>query len=228
MASIPRSPTMIRATFFMAKFGDSGPPVELGVATWDAAYQSLYPKMGDGRPYKTFRNSIDTDRLHYIKCLAGEKTLSESRREIIGELINYNRSRFWASIKSDILPPEVSDSEASFSYPEEIPPDQVYIEGAARQIMVNAYERDPKARSKCIDTYGYSCQICKFNFVSRYGPDMEGFIHVHHIRPLSEIRAAYVVDPVVDLRPVCPNCHAVIHSRMPAYTIAEVQALLRE
>jgi predicted HNH restriction endonuclease len=36
----------------------------------------------------------------------------------------------------------------------------------------------------------------------------------------------YVVDPVADLRPVCPNCHAVLHSRRPAYSIEEVRGLL--
>jgi predicted HNH restriction endonuclease len=26
---------------------------------------------------------------------------------------------------------------------------------------------------------------------------------------------------------VCPNCHAVLHSRVPAYSIEEVQAFLK-
>jgi 5-methylcytosine-specific restriction protein A len=28
---------------------------------------------------------------------------------------------------------------------------------------------------------------------------------------LSEVSGEYIVDPVEDLRPVCPNCHAVLH-----------------
>lgn len=31
--------------------------------------------------------------------------------------------------------------------------------------------------------------------------------------PISEIGEKYVVDPVRDLIPVCPNCHAAIHSK---------------
>ncbi len=34
----------------------------------------------------------------------------------------------------------------------------------------------------------------------------EGFIHVHHLKPLSEVGYEYRVDPIRDLRPVCPNC----------------------
>lgn len=35
------------------------------------------------------------------------------------------------------------------------------------------------------------------------------------------------VDAIRDLRPVCPNCHAMLHRRRPAYTIAERRRLLR-
>ncbi|HSX81067.1 MAG TPA: HNH endonuclease [Candidatus Saccharimonadia bacterium] len=55
---------------------------------------------------------------------------------------------------------------------------------------------------------------------------MAEFIHVHHCRPLSEIAGEYVVDPIEDLRPVCPNCHAVIHRRTPPFTIEEVRSML--
>jgi 5-methylcytosine-specific restriction protein A len=34
---------------------------------------------------------------------------------------------------------------------------------------------------------------------------------VHHITPLSKLREAHVVDPIKDLIPVCPNCHAMLH-----------------
>jgi len=53
--------------------------------------------------------------------------------------------------------------------------------------------------------------MCGFNFLAVFGPETEGFIHVHHLTALSEIGHDYAVDPIADLRPVCPNCHAVIH-----------------
>ncbi len=39
--------------------------------------------------------------------------------------------------------------------------------------------------------------VCGFNFGAAYGPAADGLIHVHHLNPLSEIGAEYVVDPVV-------------------------------
>ncbi len=105
--------------------------------------------------------------------------------------------------------------------------DVALTEGARLTVRVNAYERNPKARARCLEHYGVSCVICGFTAENVYGREAAGFIHVHHLRPLSEIGARYVVDPIVDLRPVCPNCHAVIHSRKPAYSLEEVVAMVK-
>lgn len=95
--------------------------------------------------------------------------------------------------------------------PEEIPTPALYFEGASRTVAVNAYERDPRARKACIEHYGTSCSVCEFDFGSFYGERGRGFIHVHHLVPLAKLGKAYVVDPIKDLRPVCPNCHAILH-----------------
>ena len=64
-------------------------------------------------------------------------------------------------------------------------------------------------------------------FEGRYGPQAAGYIHVHHLRPLAAIGAEYVLDPVHDLVPVCPNCHAVMHMRREEpYTVEEVREML--
>jgi predicted restriction endonuclease len=100
------------------------------------------------------------------------------------------------------------------------------IEGAKRQVTVNAFERNPKARQECIKYYGTKCNICNFDFEKQYGEIGKGFIHIHHIKPLSEINEEYEVNPIQDLRPVCPNCHAMIHKRNPPYSMEEIQSLL--
>jgi hypothetical protein len=103
-----------------------------------------------------------------------------------------------------------------------------YFEGATVSVTVNSYERNPKARAACLRHYGLSCVICGFNFVDRYGTAAEKIIHVHHVTPLHTVGGQYVVDPINDLRPVCPNCHAVIHSKSDALTIEKVKSMLCE
>jgi len=100
------------------------------------------------------------------------------------------------------------------------------FEGESQRAEVNTYERSLRARRLCLEHYGSSCFICKFDFNSKYGNKAAGYIQVHHLRPLSEIARRYQVDPIQDLRPVCPNCHAVIHIRTPAYTISEVKEMI--
>ncbi|CCF85143.1 HNH endonuclease [Nitrolancea hollandica] len=118
----------------------------------------------------------------------------------------------------------VEGTEVSLT--EEIMTPAALPEGAVRRVTVNAYERNRVARSRCIAYYGANCFVCGFNFGSRYGELLEGFIHVHHLRQLSDIAAEYEVDPIADLRPVCPNCHAVIHRCNPPHSIDEVKRML--
>ena len=119
------------------------------------------------------------------------------------------------------------DSIELWTTEEEALPDDAFIEGGRTAVLVNAYERSAAARQACIDHHGAKCAICDFDFADRYGPQLEGFIHVHHVVPLHMLSEEHVVDPINDLRPVCPNCHAVIHSRNPEFSMAAVQALLR-
>lgn len=113
------------------------------------------------------------------------------------------------------------------SFPEEWPALAGVIEGAKRQVTVNAYERDPTAKPRCVKRWGTKCVVCGFDFVEVYGELGEGFIHVHHLTLIHTIGEAYKLDPEADLRPVCPNCHAMLHRRKEVLSIAELQAMLR-
>lgn len=104
----------------------------------------------------------------------------------------------------------------------------VHWEGNKVNIRVDRYERDPKARAACIRIFGVSCAVCNLNFAREYGEIGEGFIHVHHLNPLSSIGKKRRVDPKNDLRPVCPNCHEMLHTRKPEpLTIEELKEALR-
>lgn len=111
--------------------------------------------------------------------------------------------------------------------PEEVETGGDYVEGATFEVQVVRYERDLGARSKCISHHGTSCSVCGFEFARIYGAIGSGFIHVHHLIPLSQINSQYTVDPIRDLRPVCPNCHAMLHMRSPPYSIEELRMIMK-
>ncbi|TRY14979.1 HNH endonuclease [Shewanella hanedai] len=112
-------------------------------------------------------------------------------------------------------------------YPDEVHEQTTeFTEGAVKQVTINAYERDPKARAACIDKYGSICKVCDFNFEAIYGSIGKGFIHVHHKVDIATIGKSYQVDPINDLIPVCPNCHAMLHTGKPAMSIEKLKQII--
>jgi len=110
-------------------------------------------------------------------------------------------------------------------YPDDV--NENFFEGMQKQVTVNLYERNPKARQKCLESNGYSCSVCDLNFEDRYGDIGKNFIHIHHLKQISDIKKGYKVNPVKDLIPVCPNCHAMLHKRNPPYTINELKDIIK-
>lgn len=103
-------------------------------------------------------------------------------------------------------------------------------EGTCVSVTVNKYERNAKARQECIDEYGCKCSICGLDFEKMYGEVGKGFIHVHHIVPISEIGKEYKLNPKTDLIPVCPNCHAMLHRKINGKTLScdELRKLIKK
>ncbi|WP_255474097.1 HNH endonuclease [Pontibacter qinzhouensis] len=115
-------------------------------------------------------------------------------------------------------------------YPEEIPVDEqaTLKEGLKRTIIVNTYERNARARQKCIEYWQTICCICEFDFEEKYGEIGKGFIHVHHLIPVSDIGKTYQINPIKDLRPVCSNCHSMLHRQNPPLTIEEIKEKIKK
>ena len=185
----------------------------------------------DGRTERLWRNKVQYVRLVLVNV---EKYLFDSKAagRAVWRLTEEGRRAAEAHLRKAPELRRLADSaerqSASGSiFPDELDPAETFREGAKRTVIVNAYERDEKARTKCLAHYGRRCAIFSFSFGEAYGPIAERVIHVHHLRPLSEVGEEYTVDPVEDLCPVCPNCHAVLHLRKPdPYSVREVQELL--
>ncbi|WP_375472506.1 DUF3427 domain-containing protein [uncultured Nostoc sp.] len=212
---------------------------------WDTGYAShgndwfIFCNVGtSGRTGHNYANQWFADRLEWYG-----KTNSQLHHPSIQSILSRNNNTyiFWreenlqpfvfagignAEKVENTIPVKIVWTFETGIFPDEIYSDTVLNEGAVYQVLVNAYERNPIARKKCIEYYGTSCYVCGFNFYKVFGELGKGFIHIHHLHPLSKRSEEYEVDPVRDLRPVCPNCHAMIHRHSPQLTIEEVKALL--
>ena len=100
-------------------------------------------------------------------------------------------------------------------------------EGGYRHVVVRRYERSRLNRAACIEIQGVRCIVCDLSFRELYGAIGEGFIHVHHLESVSTLVEGTVVDPARDLVPVCPNCHAMLHTSTPPMPPEQLRARLR-
>ncbi len=106
------------------------------------------------------------------------------------------------------------------------------LEGRLIPTWSTRRERDAKNRARCLEVHEPRCLVCKMSFLEEYGEIGRDFIHVHHERPLASSDAdnGTVHVPACDMKPVCPNCHVMLHRGMNAQkgevrSIAELRAL---
>lgn len=157
-----------------------------------------------GRPDLSLENLVLQPRFH---SLFTKDELAEAKRRL-DSVPSYAR-------RKNVLPEQ--------NFPDAIEDAKLYSEGAKKTVTVNAYERDPAARNACLQRNGYRCAVCDMSFAERYGDIGRSFIHVHHKKPLAGIKTAYKVNPSKDLVPVCPNCHAMLHTTNPPLGIEELK-----
>lgn len=188
--------------------------VGAGIAGSSESYR-IIPEMALPAGYEspTHRQLRDVTWLHWIPQLSDAVSRDEAgfhpvatKAKISDRAAAENIIRLIVSRGQAI----VTDSSTG-----EAPAGVTYTEGAVQQVLVDRYERNPEARGACIAHWGTRCTVCSFDFGEKFGPLGEGFIHVHHLRPISTTKQRHDVDPIADLRPVCPNCHAMLHRTSP-------------
>ena len=99
---------------------------------------------------------------------------------------------------------------------------RLYAEGKSKTITTKTYDRSSLARQVCIEHYGYTCVVCGFNFEKAYGQLGANYIEVHHLKPIADIGEEYLIDPIKDLRPVCANCHRMLHKQRPPLSVEDL------
>ncbi len=86
-------------------------------------------------------------------------------------------------------------------------------------------ERNNSLAHKVKQNKGYTCEACRFDFVSKYGSIGEKFIEAHHLVPLSTLAVGkFKIDIDKDFAVLCSNCHSMIH-RLP--NPSDIEALRR-
>ncbi|GAO39223.1 hypothetical protein SCH01S_28_00820 [Sphingomonas changbaiensis NBRC 104936] len=93
--------------------------------------------------------------------------------------------------------------------------DEGAVEGGFTHRLHRVYERDRKViekkkRQVRHTTGALRCEVCELDFRERYGAHGDGYIEVHHKRPVFQMRPGERTKPE-DLALLCANCHRMVH-----------------
>lgn len=96
-----------------------------------------------------------------------------------------------------------------------------FQEGLKKIVEVKIYERSCRLRQIAIEHFTkdgeISCDACNFNYRKFYGEIGEGYIEIHHIKPIfkyeNEELNKTIDKALMNVVPVCSNCHRMIHRR---------------
>jgi hypothetical protein len=113
----------------------------------------------------------------------------------------------WLNLNRDRLPrPDVDPAEE-------------FLEGGKHIRRHILTERNPRLRARAKDLWRskmgrLQCIVCGFDFEQHYGEIGSDFIEMHHEDPVSISHRPRLVTPL-QLKPVCANCHRMIHRQRP-------------
>lgn len=96
-------------------------------------------------------------------------------------------------------------------------------EGFKREIIreINFRDRKVVELAKRLKN-GTTCAVCQFNFEKEFGAHGEGFIEMHHLHSIAHGERKTTVK---DLRPVCSNCHRMLHRGKEILTINHLREI---
>ncbi len=106
-------------------------------------------------------------------------------------------------------PSFISDAEANALAEDAVDVGPAFTEEGRKTLRTHLMaERNPGFREAVLQMKGYRCEACNVDFGERYGPELAGFIEVHHLRPIS---LGPHTPSLSDFAVLCPNCHRAAH-----------------
>ena len=102
---------------------------------------------------------------------------------------------------------------------------QSFDEGFKLEIIKEVTYRNKKIVALAKDQHGTICEVCQFDFGKTYGSHGEGFIEMHHLFPMHKGKRKTTIE---DLRPVCANCHRMLHKGKRLISIGELKGIMKK
>lgn len=208
--------------YFEADNLENGQRINLHLQNRNILYEAKI-EMGQGKTRMFWRKefaSLLRQEYSFIYTAFSKNTLPQSALPVLRFEKSYNNI-----FRVDIVGKSIVEDDIINELDDEI---AVQREGKRKEYFGKRYERKSALRRRAIEIHGTKCHGCAFDFSLVYGSRGEGFIEIHHTKPLSMSDEEQVVNVEEDLVPVCSNCHRMIHrKRDEVLTMEDLKALIR-
>lgn len=98
-----------------------------------------------------------------------------------------------------------------------------FDEGFKHEIIKEVTYRNRKIVALAKEKHGTVCEVCQFDFGITYGSHGIGFIEMHHLYPIYNGKRKTTIE---DLRPICANCHRMLHKGKKLLSIEELKEII--
>ena len=242
---IKRGTSFSEVAYFLSKYGQVNPPLQLQTNSWKTAYHIFYEVLNEGREILVFEHSLknardgfdnyfpNTQREGWKDSTGKPIKLSGISLEVFNKFENFSEREVWEQV-SKYANIAVKDYEPIFENLIAIEESEkkeniLKTEGGEKVYISTKVERDPSLRNDALKIHGYDCAVCGFNFEKYYGDWGKHWAEVHHLVPISESKQKKrQTNPTKDLAVICANCHRMIHRKKGiALTILELKGKLK-
>lgn len=229
MSSTSRTKELFTVAYFLSRCGrvvqpnkPHGPPPQLQVSSWRAAYEYFYEALADGRSHEVFFNTLKASRDQFDGHVdSGRKGWREPGPlrqpqpldEIPGRILSYWATRsdeeLWATVRSYVHPPSTPTAhDMDDALPGRVPTTTYRI------------LRDTELARRVKRMHNCECQICGHAIVL---PDGSRYAEAHHIQPLG--RPHNGPDVIGNILCLCPNHHAELDYGVRALSLASLSSV---
>lgn len=217
-----------------AAFHPTGEDAEILAGRRDTKFSQKVRNLKSHRDSNKMAEYTDiNNRGQYTLTLAGKQFLDDNREQV--EYLFQNQ--FPASEIADVIDAieKTTDKKRKvYVYKE----DEMVFEGEKTVSKSETRKRSRKLRDAAIAHYTQPdgklyCAVCGFCFEDRYGEIGKGYAEIHHTNPVYQYSddgfEAYISEAVDKVKPVCANCHRMIHrnAKRPL-SIDELRTMLKQ